>query len=105
MDKEELLSKVKQNLILTHSEDDDLLETLIDSAIRYAEEYQHIDEYYYDENEMSATTQQGVIMLASYFYESRDGSTAGYFQNDVNASQQVWNVVNMLFRLGRNWQV
>ena len=33
----ELLKKVKQNLILEHSEDDGLLESYITAAISYAE--------------------------------------------------------------------
>jgi hypothetical protein len=38
-----------------------------------------------------------VIMLSSHFYESRDGSTAGYFADSVQAGQQVWNTVNRCF--------
>ena len=44
-------------------------------------------------------------MLASHFYESRDGSTGGFFADNPNASSQVWNTVNMLLRLDRNWKV
>ena len=50
-------------------------------------------------------TEQAIIMLASHFYESRDGSTAGFFSDNVNASSQVWNTVNLLLRLDRRWQV
>ena len=46
-----------------------------------------------------------VIMLASHFYESRDGSTGGFFADNTNAAQQVWNTVNLLLRLDRNWKV
>ncbi len=102
---EELLTKVKQNLILQHDEDDDLLRMYITAAVSYAESYQHIDEGYYTENVMPPTTEQAVIMLASHFYESRDGSTGGYFANNVQAGQQVWNTVNLLLRLDRRWQV
>lgn len=70
-----LLEKVKQNLILEHSEDDALLEQYITASVSYAESYQHIDEGYYSTHAMPATTEQAVIMLASHFYESRDGST------------------------------
>ncbi|MGB4823918.1 MAG: head-tail connector protein, partial [Leuconostoc mesenteroides] len=51
------------------------------------------------------TTEQAVIMLVSHFYESRDGSTGGFFADNVGASQQVWNTVNLLLRLDRRWQV
>jgi hypothetical protein len=38
-------------------------------------------------------------MLSSHFYESRDGSTGGFFADNVQAGQQVWNTVNLLLRL------
>lgn len=100
-----LLDKVKDNLILEHSADDVLIESFITAAINYAESYQHISCGYYKENPMPATTEQAVIMLASHFYESRDGSTGGFFADNVQASQQVWNTVNMLLRLDRDWKV
>ena len=102
---EELLNKVKQNLILEHSVDDELLKQFIAAAISYAESYQHIEEGYYENNEMSETTRQAIIMLVSHFYESRDGSTGGFFADNVNASIQVWNTINMLLRLNRDWKV
>lgn len=101
----ELLPKVKENLILAHGEDDALLLRLIAAAVNYAESYQHITEGYYTEKTMPATTEQAVIMLSSHFYESRDGSTAGFFADSVQAGQQVWNTVNTLLRLDRLWGV
>ena len=100
-----LLEKVKANLILDHAADDALLEMYITAAVSYAESYQHIEEGYYSENAMSATTEQAVIMLASHLYESRDGSTGGFFADNVQAAQQVWNTVNLLLRLDRDWKV
>ena len=41
---EALLSKVKANLILEHSADDELLKGYITAAVSYAESYQHIPE-------------------------------------------------------------
>ncbi len=38
----ELLQKVKANLILAHDEDDELLTQFITAAVSYAESYQHI---------------------------------------------------------------
>ena len=101
----ELLPKVKENLILTHDEDDALLLRLIAAAINYAESYQHLAENYYSTATMPPTTEQAVIMLSSHFYESRDGSTGGFFADSVQASQQVWNTVNTLLRLDRDWKV
>lgn len=100
-----LLEKVKQNLIVTHNEDDALLEGFIAAAISYAEGYQHLGTDFYTENTMSPTTEQGVIMLVSHFYESRDGSTGGFFNDNVSASEQVWKTVHLLLRMGKEWQV
>ena len=102
---DELLTKVKQNLILEHSADDVLLVNYITAAISYAESYQHVEQGYYNDNPMSATTEQAVIMLSSHFYESRDGSTGGFFGDNVQAGKQVWDTVNMLLRLDRRWIV
>lgn len=102
---EELLTKVKANLILAHNEDDELLRSYITASVSYAESYQHIPPGYYLENPMPPTTEQAVVMLSSHFYESRDGSTGGFFADNVQAGQQVWNTVNLLLRLDREWTV
>ena len=92
-------------MILTHSVDDDLLESYITAATAYAESYQHITAGTYQVLPMPPTTEQAIIMLASHFYESRDGSTAGFFADNPQAAAQVWNTVNMLLRLDRDWKV
>ena len=102
---DDLLSKVKANLILEHTVDDALIESYITAAVSYAESYQHIPAGTYAESTMPPTTEQAVIMLSSHFYESRDGSTGGFFADNVQASEQVWNTVNLLLRLDRDWQV
>ena len=99
-----MLAKVKDNLILQHNEDDTLLNDMINAAVDYAESYQHIPAGTYSKNAMPPKTQQAVIMLASNFYESRDGSTGGFFADNVNAANQVWNTVNNLLRLDRVWK-
>ena len=101
----DLLASVKENLILQHDQDDELLLRLIAASVSYAESYQHFPEGYYTENQMPPTTEQAVIMLSSHFYESRDGSTGGFFADNVQAGQQVWNTVNLLLRLDRDWKV
>ena len=103
--RDELLEKVKSNLILNHSEDDVLIVSFIRSAISYAEAYQHLTEGYYAEHEMSPATEQAVIMLSSHFYESRDGSTGGFFSDNTNASDNIWKTANRLLILGREWKV
>ena len=100
-----LLKKEKQNLILAQAADDALLRGYITAAISYAESYQHIPAGTYSEKDMPPTTEQAVIMLSSHFYESRDGSTGGFFADNVQAGQQVWNTVNLLLRLDREWKV
>jgi len=100
-----LLEKVKANLILEHSEDDELLQLYITAAVKYAESYQHLSENFYADNQMPPTTEQAVIMLSSHFYESRDGSTGGFYSDSVQAAEQVWNTVNLLLRLDRDWKV
>ena len=101
----ELLTKVKENLIITFNDDDSLILSFINAAIFYAESYQHITEGTYNVMPMSATTVQAIVMLASHFYESRDGSTGGFFANSTDASDQVWKTVNLLLRIDRNWKV
>ena len=100
-----LLTKVKQNLILEHSVDDGLLLGFIAAAVSNAESYQHIPAGTYQVDPMPPTTEQAVIMLASHFYESRDGSTGGFFSDNVQAGKQVWETVNLLLRLDREWKV
>ena len=100
-----LIEKVKANLILEHDADDELLQMYITAAVKYAESYQHLTEDFYTNNQMLPTTEQAVIMLSSHFYESRDGSTGGFFSDSVRAGEQVWNTVNLLLRLDREWKV
>jgi hypothetical protein len=100
-----LIEKVKANLILEHTADDELLQMYITAAVSYAESYQHLSEKFYKDHPMPPTTEPAVIMLSSHFYESRDGSTGGFFADNVQAGQQVWNTVNLLLKLDRDWKV
>ena len=101
----DFIARVKQNLIISFDDDDELIESFITAAINYAESYQHHEEGYYQSNEMSETTKQAVVMLASHFYESRDGSSGGFFSNSTDASKAAFEAVNNLLRLDRNWKV
>lgn len=101
----DLLAQVKLNLIITFNDDDSLIASLISAAISYAEGYQHLDEGYYRTHKMSDRTKQAVIMLTSHFYESRDGSTGGFFADSTNASDQTYKAVNRLLMLDREWKV
>jgi len=99
-----LLARVKANLILEHGADDDLLLGFIRAALSYAESYQHRPAGHYAKKPLPPTSEQAIVMLSSHFYESRDGSTAGFFGDNVQAGQQIWNTVNMLLRLDRSWE-
>lgn len=105
MDNKAILMRVKKNLIIDFTDDDGIISAYIAAAISYAESYQHLERNYYRNSEMSETTLQGVVMLASHFYESRDGSTAGFFANSPQAAAEVWNTVNRLLILDRDWKV
>lgn len=70
-----ILERVKKNLIIDFTEDDGIISSYIAAAISYAEGYQHLEPNYYRDYDMSEATVQAVVMLASHFYESRDGST------------------------------
>ena len=98
----DLLAKVKNNLILAHDEDDELLKGYIAAAVDYAEGYQKIK---YGKKSMPPATEQAVIMLSSHFYESRDGSTAGFFADSIGAAAQVWTAVNRLLLMNKRWEV
>jgi hypothetical protein len=47
---------------------------------------------------MTDSTKQAVIVLATFFYESRDGSTAGFFADSPEAAKQVWETVKLLLQ-------
>ena len=97
-----LLPKVKANLILPHDEDDELLRGFIRAALGYAESYQKRK---YKRGRLPSTTEQAVIMLSSHFYESRDGSTGGFFSDNIGAAKQVWGTVNRLLAMEKRWEV
>ena len=105
MVKEELLQPVKDNLIIAFNDDDNLILSHIAAAISYAEGYQHLEEGYYQTHDMTERTKQAVIMLSSHFYESRDGSTGGFFADNTTASEQTYKTVNRLLLLDREWKV
>jgi len=100
-----LLTKVKKNLIIDHKKDDSLLKGMVEAAISYTEGYQHRKAGWYETQPMSPSTERAIIMLSSHFYESRDGSSAGFYGDNAQAAQQVWRAVQDLMRMDRIWQV
>ena len=98
-----MLARVKANLVLQHGEDDAMLTSLIGAAINYAEQYQN--QVYNRRNKPPATTLQAIVMLATHFYESRDGGTGGFFTSNTYAVTQIWAAVNRLLALNKKWEV
>ena len=102
MNPKRLLPKVKANLVLTHDGDDGLLLAHIAAAIDYAQTYQN---QAYGRRKPPAAAVQAVIMLATHFYESRDGGTGGFFSANTYAVTQIWTAVNRLLALNKKWEV
>jgi len=107
MDK--LLDKTKKNLILQHDADDALLLSFIRAALDFAEKDQKKPTGKYTKTcgrpNMTEATEQAVIMLATHFYESRDGSTGGFFGDSPAAGRGVWDAVHRLLRTDKDWMV
>lgn len=105
------VADVKANLVINYNTDDTFIGTLITAAVSYAEAYQHLPDGYYTTAvegiipEMPGRTTQAVIMLASSWYESRDGGTGGYFGDNPNIAEQSMKVIKQLLILDRDWKV
>ena len=101
---EDLVTQAEANLVLEHDQDDALVAEMVTAALSYATSFQHLPENYYRDHSMPGSTRQAVVMLASHFYESRDGSTGGFYADNTNASAAVWVAVNRLLVLDREWK-
>lgn len=107
------VAEVKANLIIEGNADDAFIASLIEAAVSYAEAFQHLADGYYtaptvageQPPAMSERTMRAVIMLASHWYESRDGGTGGFFADNTGAAQQSTLAVDTLLRLDRDWRV
>jgi hypothetical protein len=97
---EMLLPKVKSNLILTHNEDDDLLSGFILAALDYAITYQKLEKPW---RKLPPATMQAVVILASHWYESRDGGTGGFFADTAPAAVNVTNTVQRLLSVNKEY--
>ena len=98
-----LLPKVKANLILTHDEDDELLRGIILAALDYAKMYQKRERW---GKALPPSTSQAIIMLASHWYESRDGGTGGFFANTASAANSVNTAVQRLLDVNKErWHI
>ena len=70
-----LLPKVKANLILTHDTDDELLLSFISAALSYAESYQHVAAGWYETLCQLPNRRHYAV---EPFLRKRDGSTARF---------------------------
>ena len=95
---DDLLPRVKKNLIIEHCDDDELLSDLIRSALDYAKTYQNVKRW---GRQLPPTTEQAVIMLCSHWYESRDGGSGGFMATSKGAD--CLNAVNWLLALNKNY--
>jgi len=113
---EALLPKVKENLMLRHGEDDGLLGRAVLAALSYAEAFQKKPRGAYTADappgadgggpgEMTPATEQAVVMMASHLYESRDGSTGGFFADSPAAAGQSMAAVDRLLMHDKEWVV
>jgi hypothetical protein len=104
-ERKDLLAKLKTHLVIERNDEDDALRAFLRASVAYAEAYQHKPDGYYTTNSLPPTSEQAVFMLASHFYESRDGGTGGFFADTTHAARQIWDTVNSLLRLERDWRV
>ena len=104
LDASDLLEKVKKNLIIEHDKDDSLILGFIMGAVSYAESKQKKTDGTFAREHMPPVTEQAVIMLASNFYESRDGSTGGFFADNAAAGERSWETIDRLLMLDKDWR-
>ena len=96
-----LLPKVKANLILTPelgAEDDGLIRGYILAALDYAMSYQKLEKIW---KKIPPVTEQAVILLVTHWYESRDGSTGGFFADTASAANNVMETVQRLLEINK----
>jgi len=96
----DLLPRVKANLILAHDLDDELLCGIIRSAVDYAISYQKREKLW---EGIPPATVQAIVMLASHWYESRDGGTGGFFADTALAAQNVTAAVQRLLGINKEY--
>lgn len=73
-----------------------MLRSIISAALDYAMSYTKRKRW---GRTLPPSVEQAVIMLSSHFYESRDGSTGGFFADNTNAGKAVWETVNRLLSM------
>ena len=101
--KQARLAKLKANLVIEHDRDDEILTQHLNAAMDYAGKFQHKNNAYYSTHRMSPSTLQAVIMLASFYYESKDGGAGGFFTPTATAAKQALECVDNLLRLDKDW--
>ncbi|GHV48700.1 hypothetical protein FACS189499_08660 [Clostridia bacterium] len=100
---ESILLKVKANAVIAFDDDDELIHGYIRAALDYAKAYQKVKRW--TAANIPPSTEQAVIILATHWYESRDGSTGGFFADTASAGGRVWETVQTLLKINRNIEV
>ena len=80
-----LLDKAKTALAINNDDENSLLSGFIESAVTYAETYNHVSKGTYALGELSPNVEQAVILLVSYYYDFKD----------------LWTKADSLLRLNR----
>jgi len=97
---DDLLPRVKKNLIIEHCDDDELLCNLISAALDYAEQYQRVK---YGRRKLPPSTEQAIVMFTTYLFESRDGGNGGFMTSAKG--EEILRSINWLLSLGKVWQI
>lgn len=100
---EELKALLLENLVLADEKDEALLEASLMAAIAYAKGYQKKDEL--DLSNLNEATRHGILLLATFLYESRDGVTGGFFSNQDAASSKTFESVHLLLQIDKDWRI
>lgn len=99
-----LLTKVKANLIIEDNSQDTLLSSFITAAVAYACGKQNHEPTFYQLHPIPVNTEHAIVMLASFYFESRDGSSGGFFASSPGAAAQSLTVVDKLLDLDKEWK-
>ena len=95
---DDLLPRVKKNLIIEHCDDDELLSDLIRSALDYAKTYQNKKRW---GRSLPPTTEQALVMLVSFWFESRDGGNGGFMTSAKG--EEILRSIKWLLSLGKDY--
>lgn len=100
---DELKALLRENLVLGDTADEALLDASLMAAIAYATGYQKKDKL--DLDRLNEATRHGILLLATFLYESRDGVTGGFFANQEAAKDKTFESVHRLLQIDKDWRI